>query len=114
MRESPSYLRYLKPGALARLRDSRISAHRTLHPVDCKPNQISSPPRAATPSQIGPVDGPPSPGRIYGPRCPQRKKMMAAKSFLYASPSLTGHGPEPAPIVDLFSGSGDSAIVVAQ
>lgn len=39
---------------------------------------------------------------------------MAAKSFLYASPSLTGHGPEPAPIVDLFSGSGDTAIVVAQ
>lgn len=113
-RESPSYLRYLKPGALARLRDSRISAHRTLHPVDCKPYQISSPPRAATPSQIGPVDGPPSPCRIYGPRCPQRKKMMAAKSFLYASPSLTGHGPEAGPIVDLFSGSGDSAIVVAQ
>lgn len=112
--ESLSYLRYLKPGALARLRDSRISAHRTLHPVDCKPNQISSPPRAATPSQIGPVDGPPSPGRIYGPRCPQRKKIMAAKSFLYASPSLTGHGPEASPIVDLFSGSGDSAIVVAQ
>lgn len=113
-RQSPSYLRYLKPGALARLRDSRISAHRTLHPVDCKPNQISSPPRTATPSQIGPVDGPPSPCRIYGPRCPQRKKMMAAKSFLYASPSLTGHGPEAGPIVDLFSGSGDSAIVVAQ
>ncbi|XP_027171990.1 uncharacterized protein LOC113771617 [Coffea eugenioides] len=102
--ESPAYLRYLKPGALAQLRDSRISAR--THGVDSKPTQISSPPRPATPPQIGPSDGPSSPclsARIYGPRCPQRKKLVAAKGPLFVGPNVTGHAQEPGPISDSSS-----------
>ncbi|THG18499.1 hypothetical protein TEA_029838 [Camellia sinensis var. sinensis] len=101
------YLRYLKPGALAQLRDSRISArsHRTDLQIQislCRtPSPSSSPVRAANAQ----IDGFPCfSGRIYGPRCPQRKKLVAAKSvfFLSSNPSSpTSDSPDS--IIDLFS-----------
>ncbi|TQD88655.1 hypothetical protein C1H46_025787 [Malus baccata] len=41
-------------------------------------------------------------GRIYGPRCPQRKKLAASKSVMFLNPSSPVHDP-PDPIIELFS-----------
>ncbi|KAI3708097.1 hypothetical protein L2E82_37152 [Cichorium intybus] len=116
------YLRYLRPGALAQLRDSKINARSLLRSCD---SQIyinralpSSPPRS--PNAAGAIqqqqqdvtgtftttDGelPFLSGRLYAPRCPQRKKLMAARSMFYLnqnSNSLTSDGPEP--VIDVFS-----------
>ncbi|XP_059664481.1 uncharacterized protein LOC132310314 [Cornus florida] len=108
------YLRYLKPGALAQLRDSRISArshrvdsqtHIPLHRSPSPPS--SSPVRTANAvlAQISTIDGFPCfSGRIYGPRCPQRKKLVAAKSvfFLSSNPS-SPVSDSPDSIIDLFN-----------
>ncbi|KAB2088399.1 hypothetical protein ERO13_A04G144600v2 [Gossypium hirsutum] len=88
---SEPFLKYLKPGALARLRDSRISArsHR-LSPVF----QISlpAPPSNDVRSFSVAVDSFPcfvATRRAYGPKCLQRKKLSAGKGmiFLNSTPS---------------------------
>ncbi|KAF8410726.1 hypothetical protein HHK36_003263 [Tetracentron sinense] len=98
LRRDEGFHRYLKPGALAQLRDSRISARSQ------KPNlqtqiylyrftksiPISSSLQIGDniQTQIATIDEFPCfSGRIYGPRCPQRKKLVAAKSFFFLSSS---------------------------
>ncbi|XP_030927171.1 uncharacterized protein LOC115953577 isoform X2 [Quercus lobata] len=89
--------KYLKPGALAQIRDSRITAHRlnSLYLLSSSSSisihRTSSPPSSNAAAQQTPVsaftDGIPCfSGRIYGPRCPQRKKLVAAKSVLFLNP----------------------------
>ncbi|CAI9262909.1 unnamed protein product [Lactuca saligna] len=116
------YLRYLRPGALAQLRDSKINARSLLRSCN---SQIylhraipSSPSRSS--EAVGSIqqqqqevtgtftttDGelPFLSGRSYAPRCPQRKRLTAARSVFYLnhnSTSLTSDGPEPA--IDVFS-----------
>lgn len=105
--DEASYLKYLKPGALAQLRDSRINARS--HRIDSQ-SQISlhrtqspssSPVRFPQPAQITSDSFPCFAGRIYGPRCPQRKKLVAAKSFFLPPASPVSDSPDP--IIDLFS-----------
>jgi hypothetical protein len=108
--------RYLKPGALAQIRDSRISArtHRvnSFHSLYAsfqislhRATPPSSPSSNAGGQQQPPVNGidgvPCFAGRIYGPRCPQRKRLAAAKSVLFLSPSPVPDSPDP--VVDAFS-----------
>ncbi|KAI3440876.1 uncharacterized protein J3R85_002902 [Psidium guajava] len=109
-RRSEPYLKYLKPGALAQLRDSRISAR--LHRVDSLIQICPSPP----PNQDGqpPVDAaggmPCFVGRFYGPRCPQRKKLVAAKCVWFVGSSPGSPAPnESDPAVDFFGGDGVTA-----
>ncbi|KAK9986935.1 hypothetical protein SO802_031886 [Lithocarpus litseifolius] len=92
---SEPFHKYLKPGALAQIRDSRISAHRvnslSLLSSSISLHRTSSPPSSNAAAQQTPVnafaDGIPCfSGRIYGPRCPQRKKLVAAKSVLFLNP----------------------------
>ncbi|OAY33106.1 hypothetical protein MANES_13G070200v8 [Manihot esculenta] len=111
------YLRFLKPGALAQLRDSRISArsHRVnslrliaLHRV----SRPSSPSSDSVQPQLNNFDGMPCfLSRFYGPRCPQRKKLVAAKSvlFLCSRPS-SPVSDSPDPIINLLN---SDSIVVA-
>ncbi|CAI9772744.1 unnamed protein product [Fraxinus pennsylvanica] len=115
-----AYLRYLKPGALAQLRDSRISASRT-HRVTkslfqaqiCASTLRSS--AAASPGSPTQTNWPPSSpkflsGRICGPCCPQRKKLMAARAVFISSPNFSGTVPDsPGQRMDLFGGSENSA-----
>ena len=94
--DSEPFHKYLKPGALAQIRDSRISAHRVnslylLSSSSISLHCTSSPPSSNAAPQQTPLnastDGIPCfSGRIYGPRCPQRKKLMAAKSVLFLNP----------------------------
>ncbi|KAK4286267.1 hypothetical protein QN277_002846 [Acacia crassicarpa] len=101
--------KYLKPGALARIRDSRISAksHRLNSLCQISPRR-SSPPPSPHPTtdqpQIIVGDGFPCfVGRIFGPRCPQRKKLTAVKSVLYISTSPSNPSPDsPDLIIDSF------------
>ncbi|KAJ0111731.1 hypothetical protein Patl1_02020 [Pistacia atlantica] len=83
------FLKYLKPGALARLRDSKISArsHRVISIPQISPHRMSpmSPPPSSNDDhpQVSVTDAFPCfSGRMYGPRCPQRKKLVAAKAVL--------------------------------
>ncbi|GAV66976.1 hypothetical protein CFOL_v3_10485 [Cephalotus follicularis] len=114
-RQSPTkpepYLKYLKPGALARLRDSRISArsHRLNSLLQISLAHRSSPP-SSPPSNDGQTlvnafDAFPCfAARVYGPRCPQRKKLLAAKAGMFFNSTQTGHASaSPDPIIDLFS-----------
>ncbi|CAI9759983.1 unnamed protein product [Fraxinus pennsylvanica] len=115
-----AYLRYLKPGALAQLRDSRISAART-HRVTKSVVQAqicaspSRSPSATSPGSPTQVNGPPSSpsffsGRIYGPRCPQRKKLMAARAVFISGPNFSGTGMDsPGQVMDLIGGSENSS-----
>nr|GMD38474.1 Peptidyl-prolyl cis-trans isomerase [Ipomoea batatas] len=101
-----SYLRYLKPGALAQLRDSRISAR--THRVCASQLQISFPLRSpSSPAHVLPADAfPCSPVRIRGPRCPQRKKLVAAKAMFFSVPVPSSPVSQPhESVVDLFSNS---------
>ncbi|CAJ1956313.1 unnamed protein product [Sphenostylis stenocarpa] len=96
-----SFHKYLKPGALARIRDSRISArsHRlnailrhqiSLHrPPSPSPLPAADQPQAATDAAF-----PFFVARICGPRCPQRKKLMAAKSVLFLPVSPAADSPD--------------------
>ncbi|CAM8888041.1 unnamed protein product [Rhodiola kirilowii] len=85
-----SFNRYLKPGALARIRDSRITARsQRVHTVSSFHRPLSSsPPVPASPSAINQqIDASPClSGRVYGPRFPQRKKLVAARSLCYFIP----------------------------
>ncbi|XP_076935582.1 uncharacterized protein LOC143602303 [Bidens hawaiensis] len=101
-RSTATYLRYLKPGALAQLRDSKINARS--HHLRVTPSSpvASSPPRS--PTTAVDAGSPCFSIRLYGPRCPQRKKLMAARSALFLSPSVIGptsDGPEP--VIDGFA-----------
>lgn len=106
---SEPFLKYLKPGALARLRDSKISA-RSLRV--CSIPQISPPSSDGQPP-VNVIDAFPCfSGRIYGPRCPQRKKLVAAKAVMLLGSSQSGPVPDhPDPLIDVFNS--DSNIVVA-
>ncbi|XP_018860409.1 uncharacterized protein LOC109022065 [Juglans regia] len=112
---SEPFHKYLKPGMLAQIRDLRISARthrvRLLYSISSS-SQISihrSTPPSSPPSSNGSQQLPVSVGdgipcfasRIYGPRCPQRKKLVAAKSVLFLNPSPVPDAPDP--VVDAFS-----------
>ncbi|KAJ1272859.1 hypothetical protein BS78_06G234900 [Paspalum vaginatum] len=87
---SGDHLRFLRPGALARLRDARLRrgsrASRRPPPLSPAPASPLPPPAvgdgeggAAVPHFM-PVSG------FLSPRCPQRKKLAAAKSVVLFSP----------------------------
>ncbi|RWW48434.1 hypothetical protein BHE74_00045492 [Ensete ventricosum] len=96
--------RFLKPGALARLRDSRFSSARPARSV-ALPRLSSPSPRspAATSPPAAQNDGifPCFAVKAYGPRFLQRRKLAAAaaaKSIFFAPPS-----PDlPDPLSDVF------------
>ncbi|KAK8322668.1 hypothetical protein V6Z11_A12G185300 [Gossypium hirsutum] len=101
---SEPFLKFLKPGALARLRDSRISArsHRSTSLFQVSP---SFPPFNGGQPFSTAMDGfpcfVPTP-TVYGPRCPQRKKLIATKGMLFLS--STQSAPDlPDPVVDLLT-----------
>ncbi|KAG6496536.1 hypothetical protein ZIOFF_044403 [Zingiber officinale] len=79
--------RYLRPGALARLRDERISTARS---ASLALLDLSLPPfpsaRAAPPAQVEGLR-PFFAARVHGPRFPRRKKLSPAKSVYLASSS---------------------------
>ncbi|KAI5340325.1 PREDICTED: AT4G26960 [Prunus dulcis] len=105
-RSTEPFLKYLKPGALAQIRDSRISSARS-HRLNWLSQICTSPPSSpandAGLPQVNVIDGFPCfSGRIYGPRCPQRKKLAASKSVLFLNPSSPVHD-SPDPIIDVFS-----------
>lgn len=105
--------KYLKPGALAQLRDSRISARsyrfnslaqiylRRTSPLE------SSPLSTTGQSEIDMVDDFPSmAGRVYSrPLCLKRKKLAAIKSTWFPSPNLQTPTPDLTrdPIIDVFN-----------
>ena len=119
---SEPFHKYLKPGALAQIRDSRISAHRT-HRVNSlyllsssssssislhRTTPPSSPPSSNAAAHQTPVnaftdDIPCFSGRIYDPRCPQRKKLVAAKSVLFLNPIPNSVQDSPDSVIDSFS-----------
>ncbi|OEL19628.1 hypothetical protein BAE44_0019348 [Dichanthelium oligosanthes] len=93
---SADHHRFLRPGALARLRDARLrrgsSASRLPPPSSPAPASPASPPPPAASAGDGeggaavPYFVPVS--RLLAPRCPQRKKLAAAKyAVLFAPPS---------------------------
>ncbi|KAM5580645.1 hypothetical protein ABKV19_010076 [Rosa sericea] len=104
---SEPFLKYLKPGALAQIRDSRISSSRS-HRINWISQIRSTPPLSPSadsglPQITVAADGFPCfSGRIYGPRCPQRKKLVAGKSVMFLRPS-SPVSDSPDPIIDLFS-----------
>ncbi|KAF8409567.1 hypothetical protein HHK36_005645 [Tetracentron sinense] len=88
--------RYLKPGALAQLRDSRISARSQRPDLQTQISlyrvtellSASSSSSNSIQTQIATIDSFPCfAGRICGPRFPQRKKLVAAKSFFFLNSS---------------------------
>lgn len=84
--------KYLKPGALAQLRDARIHARSQTFIAARKLSVVanaepSGPTRANQPNQpqASIVDETPCfKVRSFGPCCPQRKKLMASKAFFFA------------------------------
>ncbi|XP_022727271.1 uncharacterized protein LOC111283121 [Durio zibethinus] len=101
---SEPFLRYIKPGALARLRDSRISArtHRASSVFQISP---SSPPYNGVQPLSATIDGFPcfaATGRVYGARCLQRKKLFAAKGMLFLNSTQSALD-LPDPVVDLLT-----------
>ncbi|KAK3014229.1 hypothetical protein RJ639_008162 [Escallonia herrerae] len=105
-----SYLRYLKPGALAQLRDSRIKTKSHLADSQAQICLYRTTSQPTTPTQTASFDALPCfISRIYSPRCPQRKKLMAAKSafFFNSGPTSPVNESSPDPIIDLFSNNTD-------
>ncbi|OMO75500.1 hypothetical protein CCACVL1_16161 [Corchorus capsularis] len=102
---SEPFLKYLKPGALARLRDSRIStarSHRISSIVQISP---SAPPSNDGQSYSVTADGIPcflATARVYGPRCIQRKKLIAGKGMLFLNSTQSALD-LPNPVVDLLT-----------
>ncbi|ONK74970.1 uncharacterized protein A4U43_C03F11970 [Asparagus officinalis] len=81
----PKSDRFLKPGALARIRDSKISA-RSPSRSAVKIQILSPPPSPAR--SVATVDGSPCfVGRIYGPRFLNRKKLVASKRIFFVPSS---------------------------
>ncbi|KAG6570884.1 hypothetical protein SDJN02_27528, partial [Cucurbita argyrosperma subsp. argyrosperma] len=99
--------KYLKPGALAKIRDSRISArlyrYNSLSQIYLRrtASPESSPLSSIGQSEIDVDDFPSLSGRVYGPLCLKRKKFSGIKSTWFPSPNLQ------TPTADL---SGDSII----
>ncbi|PIA57871.1 hypothetical protein AQUCO_00500055v1 [Aquilegia coerulea] len=106
--------RYLKPGALAQIRDSKISA-RSQKPslktqialyrlVTSSTNESTT--TTTTTTQISMIsNGFPCFGsrRFYNsPSCPQRKKLVASKSF-YFSPSTPPTPDSPDSVMDVLN-----------
>ncbi|XP_047336126.1 uncharacterized protein LOC124939725 [Impatiens glandulifera] len=116
--EKTTYLRYLKPGALAKIRDSRISAMMSSQRNELKKIEISPPP----PPINGMVQSPPAEanddgsvlcftGRMNnGPRFPQRKKLMAGRSFFFTSPPPTDSPVDSSEDDDALSSSSSSNV----
>ncbi|PWA93380.1 hypothetical protein CTI12_AA070410 [Artemisia annua] len=95
-----TYLRYLKPGALAQLRDSKIKT--ITHQIYLN-RSISSPVRSPASTQQE-EDVNRSPGftvRYNGPRCLQRKKLLALRSICFNTNGTISNGPEP--VIGAFS-----------
>ncbi|XP_042519261.1 uncharacterized protein LOC122093074 [Macadamia integrifolia] len=93
------FYRYLKPGALAQLRDSKINARSQRRDLQTQIHLYrvtSSSLALSTGTNIQPqIDGFPCfVGRTYGPRCPQRKKLVAAKSFYFLSSNPSSPVPD--------------------
>ncbi|XP_022135897.1 uncharacterized protein LOC111007734 [Momordica charantia] len=110
---SESFHKYLKPGALAQIRNSRMIArfNRVNLVSQIYSNRSSlSPPSAPLDSgllQVNIVDASPCfAGRVYGPPCLQRKKLLAAKSLWFLSPSPTNLVPDspPDPVIEVLGG----------
>ncbi|KAJ4757788.1 hypothetical protein LUZ62_022823 [Rhynchospora pubera] len=83
------FLRFLKPGALARIRDSKIIA-RSVRSV---PLSRLAPPSSPSPDEqsVAPETTGRQPRfvfyRVSGPRYPSRKKLVASRSVYFAPPS---------------------------
>ncbi|XP_003580584.1 uncharacterized protein LOC100825565 [Brachypodium distachyon] len=86
------HLRFLRPGALARLRDARLRRRKPASRPSPSPPPSPLPPSApATAEGVGESGGPFVPyfgsaSRLLSPRCPQRKKLTAAKGVKLFSP----------------------------
>ncbi|XP_051212744.1 uncharacterized protein [Lolium perenne] len=80
------HLRFLRPGALARLRDARLRRSRRAASRPAPPSPSPSPPPAPAPAAgpFLPYYVPAS--RLLSPRCPQRKKLTAAKAVTLFPP----------------------------
>ncbi|KAJ9153787.1 hypothetical protein P3X46_027190 [Hevea brasiliensis] len=105
-RGSECFCRYLKPGALAQLRNSKISA-RSHKPISI--SYFSTHPVYS--SQIHPQisitdEVPCFLSKIYHARCLKRKKLMATRSVL-----LLNLGPS-SPVLDSSNNNNDSLITV--
>ncbi|KAI3675262.1 hypothetical protein L1987_84850 [Smallanthus sonchifolius] len=113
------YLRYLKPGTLAQLRDRKINARThyrssvsqiylsrapPLSPASFSPSRSPNADasgqqeEAVGPTAVSDGESPCFSVRFYGPRCPHRKKLMAARSMFYSERS-----DGPAPVIDAFT-----------
>ncbi|KAA3463466.1 hypothetical protein EPI10_007812 [Gossypium australe] len=82
---SEPFLKYLKPGALARLRDSRISA-RSHRPSPAFQISLPAPSSNDVRSFSVSVDSFPcfvATRTAYGPKCLQRKKLSAGKGMIF-------------------------------
>ncbi|KAJ0982817.1 hypothetical protein J5N97_011072 [Dioscorea zingiberensis] len=99
--------RFLRPGALARLRDSRVSARSPRSVSKAQLILPSLPPLPPSPS-FDQIDGFPCFAvRIYGPRHPQRKRLAASKSFFIAPSPTAPSSPEPSDQMLDFIGGAD-------
>ncbi|XP_066342931.1 uncharacterized protein [Miscanthus floridulus] len=90
---SGDHLRFLRPGALARLRDARLrrGSRATRLPPPSSPAAAPASPSSPSPGAgdgegvaAVPYFAPAS--RLLAPRCPQRKKLVAAKSVVLFAP----------------------------
>ncbi|CAK9316221.1 unnamed protein product [Citrullus colocynthis] len=110
--QSETFHKYLKPGALAQIRNSRMIAR--FNRVNLVSQIYSTRSSSLSPStvpidsgllQVNIVDASPSfAGRVYGPLCLQRKKLLASKSlwFLTSSPTnLTPDSPRD-PVIEVL------------
>ncbi|XP_038902395.1 uncharacterized protein LOC120089036 [Benincasa hispida] len=104
--------KYLKPGALAQMRDSQISAKwyrfNSLSQIYLRRTSPlpSSPLSTIGQSEIDVVDDFPSlAGRGYGPFCLKRKKLAAIKATWFPSPNLQTPTTDITrdPVVDVFN-----------
>ncbi|KAJ0983092.1 hypothetical protein J5N97_011347 [Dioscorea zingiberensis] len=96
--------RFLRPGALARLRDSRVSAWSPRSGPKAPLLFPSFPPSPPSPSPDQ-IDGFPCFAvRTSGPRHPQRKRLAASKPFFLAPSLTTPSSPDPSDRVLDFIG----------
>ncbi|XP_066350565.1 uncharacterized protein [Miscanthus floridulus] len=111
---SGDHLRFLRPGALARLRDARLrrGSRTTRLPPPSSPAPApaspSSPPPAAGDGEgvtAVPFFAPAS--RLLAPLCPRRKKLAAAKSVVLFTP------PPPSPDLPVEFLSAPDMVVAA-
>jgi hypothetical protein len=111
------HLRFLRPGALARLRNARFrrwSRAPRLPPSSSPEAEPTSPlPAAAGDGEGGMVEPYFVPtSRILTTRCPQRKKLTAAKSVVLFSPPLLPSSDLPVEAVIEFLNQPDLVVAV--